>query len=97
MELTGKQKKQLRGLAHDLDPVVQLGKEGLTDAVVAQVDRALDAHELIKVRLAGERDERAAQAAALAVATGAATAGTVGHVAILYRRHRDPDKRRIRV
>ena len=46
MMLTGKQKRALRGLAHDLEPVVHVGKTGLTDELVAQIARALDAHEL---------------------------------------------------
>ncbi len=97
MTLTGKQRKQLRGLAHDLDPVVQVGKEGVTDAVLAQVDRALEAHELIKIRFLGGRAEMDEGIGAIARGTGAEAAGSVGHVAILFRPRADPEKRRIRI
>ncbi len=95
MELTSKQRKQLRGLAHALEPVVHVGKGGASEEVAGQVDRALASHELIKVRFAGNKEEKRALVDELAERTGAAAAGTVGHVAILYRPHADPKKRRI--
>ena len=94
-DLTGKQRRWLRGRAHDLDPVVQLGAKGLTDAVVAEVDRSLEAHELIKVRLAVDRDERDAPTAELARRTHAHAVGTIGKVAILFRPHPDPEQREL--
>jgi len=94
-ELSSRQRARLRALAHRLDPIVQVGKQGVTEAVAAEVERALLAHELIKVRLAGERDEREEAARELASSTGSALAGTIGRVAILYRPHPEPDKRRI--
>jgi len=95
-DLSGKQRRWLRGQAHTLKPVVQLGGKGLTDTVVAEVDRSLDAHELIKVRLVGERDERAAVAADLADRVEADAVGLTGKIAIFYRPHPEPEKRRIR-
>lgn len=95
--LTSKDRARLRALAHGLDPIVQVGKQGIRDAVVGEVERALLAHELIKVRLAGEREEREAMARELAERTGSALAGTIGKVAILYRHHPEPEKRRIRL
>jgi RNA-binding protein len=97
MTLSGKQKRTLRGLAHDLEPVVHVGKAGLTDELVAQVACALDAHELIKVRVLVGKDEKDDLVREIERATGAAEAGRVGHVTILYRRHPDPDKRRIQL
>lgn len=94
-ELTSRQRSRLRSLAHGLDPVVQVGRAGVTAAVVREVDDALAARELVKVRLAGDRDERAAFAAALVDASGAALAGLIGRMAILYRPNPDPGKRRI--
>ncbi|MFN8559911.1 MAG: ribosome assembly RNA-binding protein YhbY [Dehalococcoidia bacterium] len=86
--MNGKDRKYLRGLAHDLSPVVIVGQRGVSDAVVRQVDGALTDHELIKVRIGGEcpadRDEAAAE---LVARTGAELAGQIGHVLILYRRH----------
>lgn len=93
--LTSRQRSRLRSLAHRLDPGVYVGRQGVTDAVVKELDDALAARELIKVKLAGDRDERAGTAAALAERTGAGLAGTVGRMAILFRRHPDPEKRKI--
>lgn len=92
--MTGKQRRHLRALAHALRPIVQVGQRGLTDAVVQQVDAALDDHELIKVKLAGDcRDTGIARE--IASRTGAELTGRVGHVVILYRRH--PEEPRIRL
>ena len=89
--LTGKQRRRLRGLAHALAPVVQIGQAGVTEAVVRSVERALLAHELIKVRLR-EPEDKKADSAALAALSGAALCGLVGHTAILYRPHPDAPK-----
>ena len=83
-ELTGRQRKHLRGLAHALEPLVHVGSAGVTDAVLHAVDAALSAHELMKVRLHEPLDKHA-DAEALAAGTHAALCGLVGHVAILYR------------
>ena len=94
MPLSPRQRKALRALAHGLDPVVHVGRAGVTEAVAASVDAALLAHELVKVRLHEPEDKRGA-AAALAAATSAALCGLVGHTVILYRPH--PETPRIRV
>ena len=94
--LTGAQHRQLRSLAHHLAPVVQVGKDGVTPAVMSATDAALADHELIKVRLPQvEKTERQAMAEALREGTRAELAGLTGRVAILYRRH--PAKPKIRL
>jgi RNA-binding protein len=86
MQLTEKQRRHLKGLAHPLKPVVLMGNSGLTDAVVAETQRALNDHELIKVRLPGlEREQRDAALTALAERTESALVTRIGHVAVLYR------------
>jgi RNA-binding protein len=90
--LTGRQRKALRGRAHRLEPIVQVGHEGVTDAVVRAVDETLTTHELVKVRLHEPEDKKAA-AAALAEGTRSALCGLVGHTVILYRPH--PERPRI--
>ena len=86
MALVEKQLRFLRGRAHPLKPVVQLGQAGLTDAVVAETARALHDHELIKVRVQGaEREARDAMLAQLAGRTGSELVTRIGHVAVLYR------------
>jgi RNA-binding protein len=72
-----------------------MGRAGLTEAVIREIDDALEARELIKVRLAGDREERAKEAEAIAARTGAEVAGRIGRVAILYRRNPDPARRKI--
>jgi RNA-binding protein len=93
--LTSRQRGHLRSAAHALAPAVLVGRAGATDAVVREVDDALAARELIKVRLAGDRDERQRTAAAIAERTGSELAGTIGRIAILYRQSADPARRRI--
>ena len=83
---TPRQRKWLRGRAHALRPVVLVGQAGVTDAVLASVDAALTARELIKVRL-HEPDDKHADAEARAARTGATLCGLVGHTVILYRPH----------
>jgi RNA-binding protein len=90
LELTSRQRRRLRALAHPLDPVVIVGQDGLSEGLLQEVDRALLAHELIKVRMRKRPEEKDAMATELADATGAALCGLVGHVAILYRPH--PEK-----
>jgi RNA-binding protein len=86
--LAGFQRKHLRGLAHALEPVVHVGRSGVTESVLAGVDAALTAHELIKVRLHAP-DDKKALAAELAEKSGAETCGLVGHTVILYRENRE--------
>lgn len=88
MKLTEKQRKHLRGLGHALNPVIHLGKGGASEAVIAQTDEALTAHELVKVRATGlEREERDAALELLAQRTKSEMAGKIGHTALLYRRN----------
>lgn len=72
-----------------------VGRAGVTDAVVREVDDALEARELIKVRLAGDREQRALAAGAIAERTSSELAGQIGRVAILYRPSLDPARRKV--
>ena len=94
--LTPKQRQYLKGLAHPLSPVVRIGKGRLTDAVIAETKNALEAHELIKVRIdldaASERRELATK---LSEATDAHLAGTIGKIAMIYRAREEKPKIRI--
>jgi RNA-binding protein len=91
-ELQGFQRRHLRGKAHPLKPVVQVGDGGVSDAVVQAIDEALASHELIKVRLHAP-DDKKGTAAALAERTSSALCGVVGHTVILYRP--DPEEPRL--
>ncbi len=96
-KLKGSQRKYLRGMAHGYKPMVQIGKEGLSESVLLAIDTALEAHELIKVRIAADRDERERLVPLIDDRLNSECVGNVGRMAILYRQHPDPDKREIKI
>ena|SRR3954452_24536603 len=84
--LTNKERAHLKARAHALEPVVHTGTAGITDAVVAEVDRALTAHELMKVRIGtDDREARVTFGDELCARTGATAVDRVGKVLILWR------------
>jgi RNA-binding protein len=92
--LTAAQTRFLRGQAHDLKAMLQVGGKGISNALVDEVGAALEQHELIKVKVAGtDREARDAMIRELAARTGAALVQRIGHTAVLYRPSQD--KRRI--
>lgn len=95
--LKGSQRKYLRGLAHNLKPVVFIGRKGDSDSVIQAADAALDAHELIKVKFVEFKDNVTKKKIIKSLEQRAfcQTVGIIGHTAILYRQHPDPEKRRI--
>ncbi len=96
-KISGYQRKYLRGLAHNLRPVVLVGRKGVTPALIDNIEAALMAHELIKVRFIDikEREQKNRIITDVIAQTGCELAGTIGHTAILYRPNPDPDKRQI--
>jgi RNA-binding protein len=97
--LKGFEKKYLRGLAHDLKPLVLIGKEGITDGIVRAIDEGLSQHELIKIKFNDfkEKDQKETLTGELVVKTGSAQIGMIGHTAILFRSQTDPAKRGIQL
>ena len=97
--LTGAQKKYLRGLAHGLKPVVMVGQKGTTASLLKSIEASLTAHELIKIRFidSKKREQKEKIIDEITITTRCEIAGTIGHTAILYRPHPDPDKRRIQL
>ncbi|MCB1731123.1 MAG: YhbY family RNA-binding protein [Halieaceae bacterium] len=86
--------RQLRAIGHKLKPVVTVAGNGLTENVLAELERALGDHELIKVKLAvGSREARSAIAAEICERTGAQLVQAVGNVVLLLRRAAQPDPR----
>jgi len=84
--LTPSRRHELRAQAHKLNPVVLIGDKGLTDEVIAEIDRALKAHELIKVRAAGgEREQREAWMRAICERTAAEPVQQIGKVLVVWR------------
>ncbi|WP_313232936.1 ribosome assembly RNA-binding protein YhbY [Stenotrophomonas acidaminiphila] len=88
--LTPAQNRFLRGMAHDLKALLQIGGKGVTPAFLAELDEVLERHELIKVKIATEdREAREAMVAELVQASGGALVQRIGHVAVLYRPARE--------
>jgi len=93
MDLTPNQKRHLRGLGHALQPVVLIGQQGLTDAVVAETGTALRAHELIKVKArVGDRQLRDEILSALAERTESQLIQTIGNVGLFYKKNKELSK-----
>lgn len=89
--LTGKQKRYLRGLGHDLKPVVMIGKNELENGVIKETDVALASHELIKVKLLEScLTDRHDAANELAEGTGSEVAQVLGRTILLYRAAKEP-------
>ena len=95
--LKGSDRKHLRGLAHHLKPVVQVGKQGLIENLISTVSQALDAHELIKIKFVDLKSQKRELSCEIARRTQSEVAGLVGNIAILYRQHSLPEKRKIRL
>jgi RNA-binding protein len=88
--LTSAQTRFLRGQAHDLKAMLQIGGKGVTESVVAEIGEALEHHELVKVKIAAEdREARDAMIGEITKRSGAALVQRIGHVAILYRPSED--------
>ncbi len=86
--------KQLRAIGHKLKPVVTVAAKGLTEGVIAEIDRALAQHELIKVKLAvGGREARSEMTEAVCEASGAELVQAVGNMILILRRSAEPDPR----
>ena len=96
-KLTSIQAKYLRGLAHALKPVVFVGQKGITPALVNSTVEAFQRHELIKVKFVDfkQKEHKKEIAAAIENKTNCRMAGMIGHIAIFYKPHTDPEKRKI--
>ncbi|MCC6374976.1 MAG: ribosome assembly RNA-binding protein YhbY [Moraxellaceae bacterium] len=92
MSLSIAEKKRFRQIGHQLNPVVLLGGQGLTETVMAEIERALEDHELIKVRIGGEdREARRAAIAEIAQTTNSQAVQIIGKLVLLYRAAKKPN------
>ena len=86
MTLTGKQKNYLRGIAHNLNPVVMIGGKGLTEAVMNEIEIALDQHELIKIKMpTNSKTEKVALLARITGQSSSEPVQLIGRVGVIYR------------
>lgn len=98
-KLKGYQKKYLRGLAHGMKPQVFVGQKGISATVAKAAAEALEKHELIKVKFVDfkEKHQKQEMAGSIEKETGSELVGMIGHMAIFYCPHKDPEKRKIHV
>ena len=97
--LKGFQKKYLRGLAHAYKPVVHIGQKGLSESLSEALEEALESHELIKVKFVDfkEKEQKKEMIKKLEETSFCEMVGMTGHIAILFRQNRNPEKRKISV
>lgn len=93
--ITGKQRSYLKSLAHKIDPVVMIGKQGVTEAIIKGMDDYLTANELMKVKVSDKEIDVQALCGELAVKLDAEFVQAIGHKFVLYRMARNPEKRKI--
>ncbi|NMT62258.1 ribosome assembly RNA-binding protein YhbY [Marinobacter orientalis] len=92
MSLSPEQRREYRGIAHDLKPVIIVGDKGLTEGLQEELERALNDHELIKIKVASQdREARQEAVAALCEASGAELVQTIGKIAVIMRRAKKPN------
>lgn len=97
MELKGYQRGYLTKYAHEIKPVVMIGRNGMSDSVIKAVDEALAIHELIKVKFVDFKESRYDLAKVIAEKTESILVRVIGNVAIYYREHEEKDKRKYRI
>ena len=96
-QLKGSQRKYLRSQAHHLKPLVLIGRNGINKQVIGSVDLALKDHELIKVKFGEFKEAKKEMSTEIAQATKSELVGIIGNVAMFYRQHAEPEKRKIKV
>jgi len=93
--INGQQKRKLKSIAHHIKPVVYIGKNGVSESLIAACDKSLFDHELIKVKFIGFKDEKKSFIEMLIARTGSLLISITGNVAVLFRRNEDPERQRI--
>ena len=93
--LSSSERSFLRSQAHHLEPVVLIGKNGLTDGTIEAVNQALYAHELIKIKFREFKDNKQSISDEIAASANCHVVGMIGHTVILFRQNSDPEKQNI--
>jgi RNA-binding protein len=96
-QLTGAQRKYLRGEAHHLKPLVLIGRNGINKQVIGSIDLALKDHELIKVKFGDFKEAKKEMSVEIAKASKSEVVGIIGNIAVLYRQQPEPEKRKIKL
>ena len=93
--LSSSQRSYLRSQAHHLEPVVLIGKHGITDGTIESIDRVLKARELIKIKFREFKDDKLSMSEKITELTNSQVVGVIGHTVIIFRQNPDSDKRQI--
>lgn len=92
MSLSAAQRREYRAIAHNLKPIIIIGDKGLSENLMQELDRALDDHELIKVKVAStDREARSEVIRELCAQSGAELVQTIGKIAVVMRRAKQPN------
>lgn len=94
--LNEEQKKKLKTMAQSIKPMIQIGKQGITEATLENIDIKLDDHELIKIKYNEHKEERIQLTQQIAEQTSSEIINKIGNTAVLYRRSRIPNRRKIK-
>ncbi len=86
------ERKKLKSMAHHLKPVIQIGRNGVTDAVLKAIDKALLDHELIKIKYIDFKEEKKELSSGIAEKTGANIIAGIGNIIILFRKNEDEEQ-----
>jgi RNA-binding protein len=95
MSMPGEKRRKLKAQAHSLNPIVQIGKEGVTQAQLDTISRGLDQHELIKVKFNEHKEQKHELSTQIAESTGSEQVTLIGNTLTLYKMNPDPAKRKI--
>ena len=95
--LSSSQRSYLRSQAHHLEPVLLIGKNGITDGTIESINRVLEVRELIKIKFREFRDEKISLSEKIAELTNSQVVGVIGHTVIIFRQNPDSDKRQIHI
>ena len=95
--LSSSQRSYLRSQAHHLEPVVLIGKNGITDGTIESIDRALEARELIKIKFREFKDKKLSLSEKITELTNSQVIGVIGHTVIIFRQNPNSDKRQIHI
>ena len=95
--LSSSQRSYLRSQAHHLEPVVLIGKHGITDGTIESIGRVLETRELIKIKFREFKDEKLSLSEKITELTNSQVVGVIGHTVIIFRQNPDSDKRQIHI
>ena len=92
--MNSEQLKQMKTQAHQLKPVIMIGQAGLTEAVLKEIELALDTHELIKIKIRAERDDRKLIQQQICTETKAESIQSIGQIIVIYRKKPEEIKKK---